>query len=1049
MVLRKPTLAAGALPYPVTPLSPTPNQDMAAPLKSQPDAFSATQQQPSTSEAQPSLDVQDGGDGDLANPWADTADEEQRIPRSLPTVLRAGSAPRSTEELQTDKLLPDLPHWGEAGAITPRSSSDSQRSRDFWEDDEDDSAATEALPQNHDGQQSTSLQVPDALNDHTTAHSHPAPSSPGLSTVKRKPVAASSEHSPPSPRARSPSYEFASNNPFRQRRSTNDSLQQDGTAQEDSQGWSGHSNERCLPARKGEGAVRDPPTDGTPVQMTANLSLDDRPFEEYSPSYRPSNINLNSAYRSHQQSSQAPPTSTPPPPSAPPPPPPNFDKQADLIPVTPGSLPGQNPWSSETSIQLQHPSFANNNEIKSYDRQEDAEFYEGQEMGIVFHEERSPQTSMVKGRPLQPHYRDGMHDETGPPLPARPSQPSLLDEPGPPLPARRSQPTLLDGPGYTLPPRPGHHNMLDEPVEGYAPPDHAPPSHPPPKPPRSIVQSAPLNEATLQRLKEQRNETYQIKHFNWFDHNRNTLRRSSMLTQNKNGPCPLLALVNALILGKPDDTESALGNALRAREQVSLGLLIESLMDELTSESRDNALEEFPDVDELNRFLLRLHSGMNANPRFVEPERPSPNLMDARNSELHVPLSINTDRKPGTFEQTHDLILYGAFAIPLVHGWLPQRSDPARAAFARAAPTYEDAQTIQFGEEELEIKLRQGGLTPNEQQLWEDIVSIRRFFSTYPTQLTPYGLNVVSESLFPGAFAIMFRNDHFSTIYKHPETGQLYTLVTDAGYADKDEVIWESLVDVSGQRSEFFSGDFRPVGNVEEAPDSSPQPPGRRASSSHLHEPPLTAPPVSPQEVQEQHDADFAMALQLQEEEQARQDNANSRRRPAQNRSSNTTGAASNIPIRLRPADTGPAVPPRNQRSNPGVNRPTNSSSRAADDDAPPLYEEAVKGTPYIPPPGHPQHPSSDPSPRASTSAITPAVSASTSAPRPALQRPPTQPARAPHQQRRMSAYQEAQQYRGPDLARPVSHNAGMGLQGQPVGRKVQKTQEDKDCIVM
>jgi hypothetical protein len=29
-----------------------------------------------------------------------------------------------------------------------------------------------------------------------------------------------------------------------------------------------------------------------------------------------------------------------------------------------------------------------------------------------------------------------------------------------------------------------------------------------------------------------------------------------------------------------------------------------------------------------------------------------------------------------------------------------------------------------------------------------------------------------------------------------------------------------------------------------------------------------------------------------------------------------------------------------------------------------------------------------------------------------------------------------------------LSHNAGMGLQGQPVGRRPQKDQ-DKDCIVM
>jgi ubiquitin carboxyl-terminal hydrolase MINDY-1/2 len=1025
MVLRKPTSAGGGLPYPVTPTSPQPALEMASLQNTHPDAFPSSHHQSFT------LDTQPHDDGDRANPWADAADEELHIKRSLPTVLRAGSAPRSTEELPTDKGLPHRPHWGEGNTMTPRSSSDSQRSMDFWDVEEFDHAETEALSENESSRHDKALRVPDAIRKHNGGQSPTGSSSPGFSTVRRKPVPAS-EYPQPSPGARSLSYDFASNNPFRQKMPINGSPQQEEHTQEALEDWSGHSNEHDVSEWKGKGVVRDPPTNETPIQMTANLSLEDRPFEEYSPSYRPSNISLNGAYRSREESAHVPPTSTPPYPSSPPPPPPSSNEPADLIPVTPSSHPGQNPWSLETSIQPPPQVITEHQELKP-DYGQDEDLYEGQEMGIVTRGDSYQQLAAVNESPFPPFHEGQLHDETGPPLPARPPQRSLLDEPRP-----------------SLPPRPAQKSLLDDPIESYAPPDHPPPGHAPPKPPRPILQSTSMNEASLQKMKEQRNETYQIKHFNWFDHNTNSLRRSSMLTQNKNGPCPLLALVNALILSKPDDTESALGNALRAREQVSLGLLIESLMDELTSESRDGPLGELPDVDELNGFLLRLHSGMNANPRFVAPEVPAPNLMDARNSMLHVPLSINTDRKPGTFEQTQDLVLYGAFAIPLVHGWLPQRSDPARAAFARAAPTYEDAQTIQFGEEELEIKLGRGGLTPSEQQLWEDIVSIRRFFGTYPTQLTPYGLDIVSESLFPGAFAIMFRNDHFSTVYKHPETGQLYTLVTDAGYADKDEVIWESLVDVSGQHSEFFSGDFRPVGNVAETIDPLSQASGLEVSSSHLNKPPHTAPPISPQETQAQHDADFAMALQLQEEEQARQANPNPRRRAAHNRGSSAgeNPRPSSIPIRLHPADAGPAVPPRNQRSNPGVNRPS-SNDNAADDDAPPLYEEAVKGAPYIPPPGHPQHPASDPSPRASASAITPTAPGSGLAPRPLRERTPTQPARAPQQhQRRMSAYHEAQQYQRPEVARPLSHNAGMGLQGQPVGRRPQKDQ-DKDCIVM
>src|SRR2546423_274739 len=235
MVLRKPTSVGRALPYPITPVSPPPNQDMAASLKSQPDAFSSSHHQTSTSDPQPPIGAQERGDGDHVNPWADTADEGHRVKRSLPTVLRAGSAPRSTEELPTEKVLPDLPHWGGAGAITPRSSSDSQLSRDSWENDNDGTAETEAAPQHHDDQQSTSLQVIDALDDNAAADSYPAPGSPDHSTVKRKPVATSSEYPQPSLRARSQSYEFASNNPFRQQTSINGSMQEDETVQEDSQ----------------------------------------------------------------------------------------------------------------------------------------------------------------------------------------------------------------------------------------------------------------------------------------------------------------------------------------------------------------------------------------------------------------------------------------------------------------------------------------------------------------------------------------------------------------------------------------------------------------------------------------------------------------------------------------------------------------------------------------------------------------------------------------------------------------------------------------------
>lgn len=448
-----------------------------------------------------------------------------------------------------------------------------------------------------------------------------------------------------------------------------------------------------------------------------------------------------------------------------------------------------------------------------------------------------------------------------------------------------------------------------------------------------------------------------------------------MLTQNKNGPCPLLALVNALILGATEDMQASLDEALRLREQVTLGLIIETLMDELiTRASAMNDLQ-LPEIDELNRFLMRLRTGMNANPRFVPQSQPAPNLMDADTPT--TPTAHQQSTLAGTFERTQDIKLYGSFQVKLVHGWLPQPGDQAAQAFARTAQTYEDAQAVQFGEEELEYKLSSGGLTDQEQLVWGDINSIKDFFQAYPTQLTPYGLGAVQKTLHGGEFAIMFRNDHFSTIYKHPRDQRLYTLITDAGYADRDEIIWESLEDITGARSDFFSGDFNSVshGDTHHSiphsmtdaanPQRARQNESLAPSQEQFHE-------MTPQQ-QEQADLDFALALQMQEEEEQAQRRARNEQQAAQRQPNNQSGLGQNtgrpqqprrtpqgIPIPLRSNPGGeqrPIIPPRNQNTNrnPGVNRPADAN----DADAPPAYEEAARQTAYVPPIGSPLHPSS------------------------------------------------------------------------------------------
>ncbi|KAJ4261658.1 hypothetical protein NW762_007096 [Fusarium torreyae] len=517
-------------------------------------------------------------------------------------------------------------------------------------------------------------------------------------------------------------------------------------------------------------------------------------------------------------------------------------------------------------------------------------------------------------------------------------------------------------------------------------------------------------------------ETYQIKNIQWHDSSSSKNPRTSpILIQNANGPCPLVALVNALTLTTPADIEdTALVQTLRSREQVSLNLLLDAVFDELMSPRRTSSEDALPDVGDLYAFLQSLHTGMNVNPRFI----PTESMINAykRTSLTHLHPAERGDLIPGTFENTAEMGLYATFSIPLIHGWLPPKTDHAYEALERQAASYEDAQNLLFREEELEEKLSNpdGGLTESEQQLYQDIMIIKEFLDNSATQLTHWGIEVIGKAIRPGTFAILFRNDHFSTLYCHPQSMQLITLVTDAGFKSHDEIVWETLSDVNGGNTEYLSGDFRMVGSGGPGPSTSAgnysnndggawtTVQNKRGKARHEDEAPL-----SPSA--EQEDRDLALALQLQEEEEERHRAEEARRRresmlseqfieqqalqpgnstrgnnrggrggrggqaggeaqrgggggggvtrqasglvPGRNSSvSAPTTNTTNAQSRLPAQRVRSLIPPQPPR--PGVSRPTDE----AGDDAPPSYEQSAHDRTYQPPVGHPNHANSSPS---------------------------------------------------------------------------------------
>ena len=432
--------------------------------------------------------------------------------------------------------------------------------------------------------------------------------------------------------------------------------------------------------------------------------------------------------------------------------------------------------------------------------------------------------------------------------------------------------------------------------------------------------SAPVKKQPTQT---KRNEFYQIKNIRWYDAKcKMNPRQSPILIQNANGPCPLLALVNALSLSTPPNLNTALIETLRTRETVSLGLLLDAVFDELMSGRRGATAQELPDVGELYSFLVTLHTGMNVNPRFVP---------DANNA---------------TFDQTKEMLLYSTFDIPLVHGWTPNPQEAAYGAFKATAESYEDAQNVQFREDELEQKLGQSELTAEEETVLRDLPLIKQFLGTWPTQLTEHGLLTMNNEIELGHIVILFRNDHFSTVYKEPKSGQLMTLVTDAGYSSHAEIVWESLVDINGAKSELYSGDFRSVshgGTKKSSSQSREWQTVRNKRSKQLGLQSNQKESANPgakgtkRTAAEQEDADLALALQLQEEEEHREREEQAARRREERLSENYLGNES--------ARRGPQIPPRGRR---------NPSQTQQGTDELPSYEQAASERRYRPPPGHP-----------------------------------------------------------------------------------------------
>ncbi|XP_062326910.1 ubiquitin carboxyl-terminal hydrolase MINDY-2 isoform X1 [Osmerus eperlanus] len=252
---------------------------------------------------------------------------------------------------------------------------------------------------------------------------------------------------------------------------------------------------------------------------------------------------------------------------------------------------------------------------------------------------------------------------------------------------------------------------------------------------------------------------YHIKWIKWKEEN------TPIITQNENGPCPLLAIMNVLLL------------AWKVKMPPMMEIITaEQLMEYLGDYILDAKPKEISEAQRLNyeqnmsdamAVLHKLQTGLDVNVKFTGVR---------------------------VFEYTPECIVFDLLDIPLYHGWLV---DPQMGDIVKAVGNCSYNQLV-----EKIISCKQ---SESSELAGEGFVA-EQFLHSTATQLTYHGLCELTSTVQEGELGVFFRNNHFSTMSKYK--GQLYLLVTDQGFLTEEKVVWESLHNVDGDGN-FCDSDFR------------------------------------------------------------------------------------------------------------------------------------------------------------------------------------------------------------------------------------------------
>jgi hypothetical protein len=303
-----------------------------------------------------------------------------------------------------------------------------------------------------------------------------------------------------------------------------------------------------------------------------------------------------------------------------------------------------------------------------------------------------------------------------------------------------------------------------------------------------------------------------------------------IVLQTHNGPCPLLAIANVLLQRGAIEIPAG-SNTISSTELVSIVanfLMYYAQKKEIAAELRADHEQNIADA---LQNMDKLLTGLDVNVRF---------------------------EKVTDFEFTSECLIFDLLDIRLYHGWLvdPQSEADLRVIMPRSY-------------NQLTELILAGSEDDADSHQKTDAFHAQAFLEDTASQLTYHGIAELISTIPEEEIAVFFRNNHFSVIHRHRD--ELFLLITDQGYRDQPNIVWETLNNVEGD-SHLVDAQFHTVPPAASADATAHAPSGCVAgdeSRSHVtarrQADLVTA--TSPPSPEHQVDHDYAMALSLEEQE--------------------------------------------------------------------------------------------------------------------------------------------------------------------------------------